>query len=169
MPELREERFRRYMISANPLKLLSPLDHKFLNAYFHYALTTSLVLGLGVQIPSPLSDNDISGIAAQPEIFYAFSEDPFGGFFAGAGALLSHLSVTETINETDNTYSYTDDVFAVRAFLGFHIEAVEKGFMTSILAGGELNISPETEAILGYFGSKEGLVPYVSLRMGYAW
>lgn len=153
------------MIMVNPFKFFY-----LFNASYYRAISPNMAVGGTLQTPTVfLKEGDgASGIGFGADFLFYPSSRVFRGFHIGANMNYDVVSYRAYNPDTFFNEDVTENPFSIGGYIAWNWWPWDE-FASEFALGAEYNLNPTTEAVLSPFGDKEGVVPYLTFKIGYAW
>ncbi len=152
------------MIVINPLKFFW-----MYNASYYHRLSSSMVIGGGLQVPSV---SGISGFGANAEIRFHLSNKAMRGFYIAPNVSFTSLSTTVEATQFTDEYTAKANAFSIGALLGWQWFPGDD-FAMGLGIGADYYIlstsdSENEDNTVEEFGSFKGTLPALRFDIGYA-
>lgn len=153
------------MILVNPIKFIYVF-----NASYFRGITEDMAIGITLQTPTALIEEEASGFGVSGDFVYYPSKKLYRGFHVGGNAAFDIISYSDWVfrPNSSETQELTERPFSLGSYIGWNWWW-GKEFVTDFTLGTEYNFNPTSEAILSPLGDRKGVIPYLAIRIGHAW
>lgn len=155
----------KHMILVNPIKFI----YVFNAAYFR-GISEDMAIGLTLQTPTALIDEEASGFGLSGDFVYYPSKKLYRGFHVGGNAAFDVVSYSSWVYTAGGgeVQEFSETPYSLGGYIGWNWWW-GKEFVTDFTLGAEYNFNPTKEAVLSPVGDRKGVVPYLAIRIGHAW